>query len=356
MCKSESGQSPANLAGFQDNKLQEIFDFDVIPNISDMTLKMELKHDRILHMSGQFADFRTSHPQDGVEVVRDYRATRAEFHFPCEHILNGPCQMEMQIYAEETIHSTYREFSDKPNLVFVILFEEDVKGKYFDEAFTVDGKDYFQKVVDKGYDPNDVIKFNFMEALKLGDLLPSDKFEGTDRLQTLRYDGSIPYPDCQAVYHWHILKTKMKISKEKAEGLAKRFLKNELIFGSSNTNARAIQGPVVPLIVFWNMDAIKGFEDNPPVFIKGELGEEKFDNAPHSFSDHMLVAVCETEVGFYVVKVQEDQWDLTDATDGKVVYVDDKNGGFSHISCVEGSIFFVKDKHLQQVNLPIDIK
>jgi hypothetical protein len=51
--------------------------------------------------------------------------------------------MEMQIYAEETLPSTFREFSEKPNLVFVILFEEDVKGSYFDEAFTFEGKDYF---------------------------------------------------------------------------------------------------------------------------------------------------------------------------------------------------------------------
>jgi carbonic anhydrase len=37
-------------------------------------------------------------------------------------------------------------------------------------------------VLDKGYDPNDEIKFNFMEALRLGGILPADKFVGTDRL------------------------------------------------------------------------------------------------------------------------------------------------------------------------------
>jgi len=81
--------------------------------------------------------------------------------------------MEMQIYAEETLASTFREFTDKPNLVFVILFEKDVKGKYFDEAFKVNGSDYFQKVLDKGFNPKDEITFNFMEALRLGDFLPS---------------------------------------------------------------------------------------------------------------------------------------------------------------------------------------
>jgi len=130
-----------------------------------------------------------------------------------------------------------------------------------------------------------------MEALKLGDLLPANKYEGTDRLQTLRYDGSIPYPDCQSVYHWHILKAKMKISKEKASGLAKRFLKNELIFGSSNTNARATQGPVVPLIVFWNMEAIKGFESSPPIFIKGKLGEKKAEQDHNDKIDSTISAV-----------------------------------------------------------------
>ena len=48
--------------------------------------------------------------------------------------------MEMQIYAEETIASTFRSTTTKPNLVFAILFEEDDKGSYFDQAFKLDGK------------------------------------------------------------------------------------------------------------------------------------------------------------------------------------------------------------------------
>jgi len=50
-------------------------------------------------MEGYFADFRTSEPKDGEELVRDYKATRAEFKFPCEHFLNSACEMEMQIFA-----------------------------------------------------------------------------------------------------------------------------------------------------------------------------------------------------------------------------------------------------------------
>lgn len=67
-------------------------------------------------------------------------------------------------------------------MVFVILFEIDSKGEYFDDAFTLNGESYFQKVLDKGYDPKDEIKFNFMEALKKGELLPTSKFTGPDKL------------------------------------------------------------------------------------------------------------------------------------------------------------------------------
>lgn len=125
MCKSPAGQSPANLAGFHDNKIQEIFDFDVIPNLNEMDLKLTLRNKRFLEFEGHFADFRTSVPEDGVQVVRDYKAVRAELHFPCEHTVNNPCSMEMQIYAEETLASTFRAITTKPNLVFAILFEED---------------------------------------------------------------------------------------------------------------------------------------------------------------------------------------------------------------------------------------
>jgi hypothetical protein len=132
-----------------------------------------MRSKRFLEFVGHFADFRTSVAEDGKQVVRDYRAVRAELHFPCEHTVNNPCQMEMQIYAEETLASTFRTTTTKPNLVFAILFEEDDKGSYFDQAFRLDGKEYFQKVLEKGYDPADPIKFSFMDALARGGLLPS---------------------------------------------------------------------------------------------------------------------------------------------------------------------------------------
>jgi len=70
----------------------------------------------------------------------------------------------------------------------------------------------------------------------------------------------------------------------------------------------------------------------------------------------MLVAVCFTDVSFYVVKSEEDSWDLSDVADNKVIFSDDKIGGFSHISCIQGLIFFVKEKTLIEVNLPVDPK
>ena len=35
-----------------------------------------------------------------------------------------------------------------------------------------------------------------MDALKKGGLFPTDKFVGYDRLKALKYDGSLPRPDC----------------------------------------------------------------------------------------------------------------------------------------------------------------
>jgi len=54
----------------------------------------------------------------------------------------------------------------------------------------------------------------------------------------------------------------MKISPEKADGLQARFLQDELIFGQNHSNARAMQGSVVPKVIVWNMNAIKGIEEN----------------------------------------------------------------------------------------------
>jgi hypothetical protein len=51
------------------------------------------------------------------------------------------------------------------------------------------------------------------------------------------------------------------------------------------------------------MEGIKGFEKNKPAFIKGKLGENKFDGAPLSYTDHMLVASCRTDDGIYIVKI-----------------------------------------------------
>lgn len=72
----------------------------------------------------------------------------------------------------------------------------------------------------------------------------------------------------------------MKISKEFGEGLKSKFLLDKTIFGEGPTNARKTQASVVPQIVYWNMDAIKGWEANKPTFIKGESAEDKFDHAP----------------------------------------------------------------------------
>jgi hypothetical protein len=71
----------------------------MIPNINDISLELKLLEGRNLAMEGYFADFRTSEPKDGEELVRDYKATRAEFKFPCEHFINSACEMEMQIFA-----------------------------------------------------------------------------------------------------------------------------------------------------------------------------------------------------------------------------------------------------------------
>jgi len=60
---------------------------------------MELKWDIILQMKGEFATFSLSYPEDGRVIKREYKGLRAEFKFPCEHLLNVECQMEMQIYA-----------------------------------------------------------------------------------------------------------------------------------------------------------------------------------------------------------------------------------------------------------------
>lgn len=93
-------------------------------------------------------------------------------------------------------------------------------------------------MLDKGYDPADQIKFSFMDALYKGGLLPSTQFSGAERLQTLKYEGSIPYPDCQSIYHWFVLKQKMKMSKQLANGLREKFLLDKDIFGENPTNAR----------------------------------------------------------------------------------------------------------------------
>jgi len=39
-----------------------------------------------------------------------------------------------------------------------------------------------------------------------------------------------------------------------------------------------------------------------------------------------------------------------------VIYTDEKQGGYTHISCIEGEIFFVKGKNVEKIHLPIDVK
>jgi len=39
-----------------------------------------------------------------------------------------------------------------------------------------------------------------------------------------------------------------------------------------------------------------------------------------------------------------------------VIYTDEKEGGYTHISCIEGEIFFVKGKNVEKIHLPIDEK
>ena len=69
----------------------------------------------------------------------------------------------------------------------------------------------------------------------------------------------------------------MKISKEKAQGLAKKFLKDKDIFGKNPSNNRDTQSPVVPEVVYWSMDDLRGIEKNPPTLIKGKLAETDYD-------------------------------------------------------------------------------
>lgn len=68
------------------------------------------------------------------------------------------------------------------------------------------------------------------------------------------------------------------------------------------------------------------------------------------------MANCNTQFGFYVIRSEKDKLEISDAKDNKVIYTDDKNGGYTHISCIEGKVFLVKDKNVFEVNLPIDPK
>jgi len=50
----------------------------------------------------------------------------------------------------------------------------------------------------------------------------------------------------------------------------------------------------VPEVVYWSMVDLKGFEKNPPTFIKGKFVEPDYDFDPKDHNDYNLVASCES--------------------------------------------------------------
>lgn len=59
-----------------------------------------------------------------------------------------------------------------------------------------------------------------------------------------------------------------------------------------------------------------------------------------------MVVSCNSESKIYAVRIKETSWELIDAADDEVIYLNEKEGGFTHVTCNIGSIFFVKGKEV----------